>query len=219
MADIAKLAKEKQIYLHSDGTQAVGKIPVNVQEIGVDLLSFSGHKIYGPKGVGALYIRSQNPKAQLNPLLFGGGQERGLRSGTLNVPGIVGLGVAAELCQKHLPEEQARLTHLRNMFWSKLQQNIPGIKLNGHPTERAPNNLNITLPGTKTESILPKILKLGVSTGSACGTGAMVISHVLKGLEISTEDIQCSLRLSLGRWTTEEEVLQAAEILKTATLR
>lgn len=212
--EIASLAKEHKIYLHTDATQAAGKIPVNVTEMGIDLMSFSAHKIYGPKGVGALYIRSKDPKVQINPLIYGGGQERGLRSGTLNVPGIVGFGVAAEICQKNLSLESARMTELRHFLWQKLQVAIPGVRLNGHPTERAPNNLNITLPGHKTEMLLPRLQKLGVSTGSACGTGAMVISHVLTGMGLTPEETQCSLRLSLGRWTTEEELLRAVEILK-----
>ncbi|CAE79103.1 cysteine desulfurase family protein [Bdellovibrio bacteriovorus] len=214
--EIAALCKEKQIYLHTDATQAVGKIPVNVTEMGIDLMSFSGHKIYGPKGVGALYIRGKDPKVQLNPLIYGGGQERGLRSGTVNVPAVVGFGTACELCQQNFTAEVQHMKDLRDFLWSELQQNIPGVKLNGHPTDRSPANLNITLPGIKTEQILPRLQKLGVSTGSACGTGAMVVSHVLKGLGLSTEEVQCSLRLSLGRWTTQDELSRAAQILKQA---
>ncbi|MBV2168903.1 MAG: cysteine desulfurase [Bdellovibrio sp.] len=214
--EIARLAKEAKIYLHTDATQAVGKIPVDVTEMGIDLMSFSAHKIYGPKGTGALYMRSKDPKVQINPLIYGGGQERGLRSGTLNVPAIAGFGVAAEICQKNLPLENQRMTELRNFLWSHLQAAIPGIRLNGHPTERAPNNLNITLPGHKTEMLIPRLQKMGVSTGSACGTGAMVISHVLTGIGLTSEEAQCSLRLSLGRWTTQEELTQAVEILKGA---
>jgi len=216
VAEIAKIAKEKQIYFHSDGTQAVGKIPVNVTEAGVDMVSFSGHKIYGPKGVGGLYIRSQNPKVQIDPYIYGGGQEKGQRSGTLNVPGIVGLGAACEIAQKHMAEESARLTKLRNLLWQEVQKALPGVTLNGHPEQRSPMNLNITLPGQKTENFLARLQLLGISTGSACGTGAMVISHVLTGLGLNSEQVQCSLRLSLGRWTTEEEVLQAVALLSQA---
>lgn len=214
--EIAAVCKENKIYLHTDATQAVGKIPVNVTEMGIDLMSFSAHKIYGPKGVGALYIRGKDPKVQLNPLIYGGGQERGLRSGTVNVPAVVGFGTACELCQQNFTAEVQHMKDLRDFLWSELQQNIPGVKLNGHPTDRSPANLNITLPGIKTEQILPRLQKLGVSTGSACGTGAMVVSHVLKGLGMSTEEVQCSLRLSLGRWTTQEELSRAAQILKQA---
>jgi cysteine desulfurase len=213
---IASICKEHKIYLHTDATQAVGKIPMNVTEMGIDLMSFSAHKIYGPKGTGALYIRSSQPKVSLNPLIYGGGQERGLRSGTLNVPAIVGMGAAVEICQKSLATEIPRMTMMRNHMWSELQKAIPGVKLNGHPTERSPVNLNITLPKVKTEQILPQLQKLGVSTGSACGTGAMVVSHVLLALGLKPEEVQCSLRLSIGRWTTEEEIQVAVGLLKAA---
>lgn len=213
---IAKIAKEKQIYLHTDATQAVGKIPVNLTEMGIDLMAFSAHKIYGPKGVGALYIRGKDPKVQIHPLIYGGGQERGLRSGTVNVPAVVGLGTACELCLQNLETENAEMTRLRNFLWSELQEQIPGVRLNGHPTERSPANLNITLPGIKTERILPRLQKLGVSTGSACGTGAMTVSHVLSGVGLSTDEIQCSLRLSLGRNTTQDELQAAVQILASA---
>lgn len=218
MKELGQLAKEKKIYLHTDATQAVGKIPVSMSEVGVDLMSFSGHKIYGPKGVGALYIRSKDPKVQICPLIYGGGQERGLRSGTLNVPGIVGLGKASEICQAQLIPEMNRLKKLQDIFWAHLQESIPGIRLNGSPTMRSPSNLNVTLPGVKTEQILPGLQRLGVSTGSACGTGSMVLSHVLQGLGLSIDEIQCSLRLSTGRWTTEKDVVEASAILKKALL-
>lgn len=214
MGELAALAKENKIYLHTDATQAAGKIPMNVTEMGIDLMSFSAHKIYGPKGVGALYIRGKDPKVQLDPFIYGGGQERGLRSGTVNVPGVVGFGKAAELCLAQQVHESARLLELSQGLWKQLQAAIPGVKLNGHPTQRATNNLNITLPGAKTERLLGQLQKLGVSTGSACGTGAMVISHVLSGIGLSSEEVQCSLRLSLGRWTTPEEVSRAVEILR-----
>ncbi|KYG61636.1 aminotransferase [Bdellovibrio bacteriovorus] len=214
IAELAALAKENKIYFHTDATQAAGKIPMNVTDMGIDLMSFSAHKIYGPKGVGALYIRGKDPKVQLDPLIYGGGQERGLRSGTVNVPGVVGFGKAAELCKKNQAQESAKLRELSQTLWKELQAAIPGVKLNGHPTERAANNLNITLPGAKTEKLMSHLQKLGVSTGSACGTGAMVISHVLTGIGLSPEEVQCSLRLSLGRWTTREEISRAVDILK-----
>jgi cysteine desulfurase len=216
ITEVAKLTKEKQIYLHTDATQAIGKLPVNVTEMGIDLMSFSAHKMYGPKGSAALYIRGKDPKVQINPLIYGGGQEKGLRSGTLNVPAIVGLGVASELCKNGLESEIERMTSLRNLLWSKLQAAIPGLRLNGHPTDRSPINLNITLPGIKIESLAAKIQKLGISTGSACSSGSMSISHVLKGIGMSPEDAQCTFRISLGRWTTEEEIQRAVDILSSA---
>lgn len=218
IVELAKLAKERKIYFHTDGTQAVGKIPVNVTEMGVDMMSFSGHKFYAPKGVGALYIRSKDPKVQINPFIYGGGQERGLRSGTVNIPGVVGLGTAAEICQRNMNLEPARMKSLRDLLWQKLQAAIPGVRMNGHATERSPINLSVTLPVT-TDSILPQLQKLGISTGSACHTGTMTISHVLNGIGLNSEEAQCTLRLSVGRWTTEDEVLRAVEILQNAIPR
>ncbi|UOF02690.1 cysteine desulfurase family protein [Bdellovibrio reynosensis] len=214
IAEIAKIAKENQIYFHTDATQAFGKLPMNVTDLGIDLMSFSAHKVYGPKGIGGLYIRSKDPKVLINPLIYGGGQEKGLRSGTLNVPAIVGMGVAAELCKNTLEHEYERQLQLRNFFWEKLKAAIPGIILNGHPTERAPNNLNVSFPGHKSEQLLPRLQKLGVSTGSACGTGSMSLSHVLLGIGVAPDVVPCTLRLSIGRWTTQEELERAVEILK-----
>lgn len=216
MCEIAALAKEKQIYLHSDGTQAVGKILVDLNSCGIDLLSFSGHKIYGPKGVGALYIRSAQPKVSLQPIFHGGGQEKGLRSGTVNVPGVVGLGEAASICQLELAPENSRLVELRNYFWKEIHSAIPQTRLNGHSTDRSPINLNVSFLGKETELVIGKLSRLGFSTGSACSAGRISISHVLKGLGISEVEAQGTLRLSLGRWTTHDEIDQAVEILKNA---
>jgi cysteine desulfurase len=216
MKELVALAKEKQIYIHSDATQAVGKIPLNLQEIPVDLLSASSHKIYGPKGSGFLYVRKSHPKVILPPFMFGGGQEQGHRSGTLNVPAIVGLGAAAELCQKLLPEEMARTTELRNYLWQGLQKNIPAAKLNGHLTERSPMNLNLTVPGKNIEQLLPRLGRLGFSQGSACHTGSLEVSPLLLALGLTSEEAQGTLRLSLGRWTTREDLDVAIEVLSKA---
>lgn len=216
MKELVQLAKEKQIYLHSDATQAVGKIPVDLEEVPVDFLSASAHKFYGPKGAGVLYIRSSHPKVSLPAFIFGGGQESGRRSGTQNVPAIVGLGAAAELCQQLMPEEGKRLTALRDFLWNEIQKKIPTAKLNGHPTERASNNLNITFPGKNIELLLPKLGRLGFSQGSACHTGTLEVSPVLGALGLSLSEAQGTLRLSLGRWTTQEELQSAVEILAKA---
>lgn len=216
MKELCQLAKEKKIYLHTDATQALGKIPVDVQSVPVDLLSASGHKFYGPKGAGILYTRSSNPKVILPTFLFGGGQEHGHRSGTQNVPAIVGMGAAAALCQQVLPEELARTTELRNYFWAGLQKNIPGARLNGHPNDRSPINLNITFPGKNIEQLLPRLGRLGFSQGSACHTGSLEVSPILRALGLSTEEAQGTLRLSLGRWTTREDLDTAIEILTSA---
>jgi cysteine desulfurase len=216
LKELAQLAKEKKIYIHSDATQALGKIPVNIQAVPVDFLSASAHKFYGPKGAGILYLRSAHPKVTLPPFIFGGGQEFGHRSGTHNVPAIVGLGAAAELCQKLLPEEMARTTELRNHLWAGIQKNIPGARLNGHPTERSPINLNVTFSGKNMEQLLPKLGRLGFSQGSACHTGSLEVSPVLKALGLSTEEAQGTLRMSLGRWTTMEDLDIALDILTRA---
>jgi cysteine desulfurase len=216
--EIAKLAKEKQILLHTDGTQAVGKIPVHATDMGIDFLSFSAHKLYGPKGAGALFIRGAHPKVEINPLIWGGGQERGLRSGTLNVPAIVGMGAACEICQKNMTAEAAHLTQLRDYLWSELKAAFADkVTLNGHPTERSPMNLNITLHSHPTELLMPRLQKLGISTGSACASSAAHVSHVLRAIGLTNEQAGCSMRLSIGRWTTQNELNQAVSLLKAAT--
>lgn len=216
LRELAMLAKEKQIYIHTDATQAVGKIPVNIQEAPVDFLSGSAHKFYGPKGIGFLYVRSNHPKVTLPPFIFGGGQENGHRSGTHNVPGIVGLGAAAEICHNTLSEEYERTTELRNYLWMGIQQHLPSARLNGHPTERSPINLNLTFPGKNIEQLLPKLGRLGFSQGSACHTGTLEVSPMLVALGLTPAEAQGTLRLSLGRWTTKEDLDTAIEILAKA---
>lgn len=213
IAEIAAIARKHKVYLHTDGTQAVGKIPVDVQKVPVDLMTFSGHKIYGPKGIGGLYIRSQDPHVKIEPLIYGGGHEKGLRSGTLNVPAIVGLGQAAEICMNLEATEPARLEKMRNQFVEDLMKNIPSVKLNGHPTLRAPNNMSLTFTGRPIDACMGGLMKLGFSTGSACSAGKTAISHVLAGLGLSEADATCTVRLSLGRWTTAEDLTRALEIL------
>lgn len=216
MLELAQLAKDNKIYFHSDATQAVGKSLVDLQKVGVDLLTFSGHKIYGPKGVGACYLRSQNPRVTLQPLLYGGGHERGLRSGTVNVPGAVGLGAACEIAAQELATEEKRTSQLRDLIWTRLSAHFPKAKLNGHPTERSPINVSVTLPGCSLENALPHLQKIGFSTGSACSAGRTSRSHVLAAIGLSEEEASCTLRLSVGRMTTEAEVLQAVDLITAA---
>lgn len=212
IAEIARLCHEKKIYLHSDATQALGKIPVDLQNVPVDLLSFSAHKLSGPKGVGFLYHRSKNPKVALPAMMCGGGHERGLRSGTLNVPGIVGLGKAVELARLEGEAEQTRLRALRDFMWNQLHASFPQARLNGHPIERSPNNLNITFKGAR----VPAALKgLAVSRGSACHSGGTSTSHVLQALGLSESEAGQTLRITLGRTTTDAEVLEAVALLKS----
>jgi cysteine desulfurase len=212
IAEIGKLAKSKGVLLHTDATQAVGKVPVNVIKDNVDLLSLSGHKMYGPKGVGALYVRRKSPRVQLTAQMDGGGHERGMRSGTLNVPGIVGLGEACALCQAEMAEESKRLGHLRDKLRDKLQAELDETYINGIMDEkslgehRLPNNLNISFAYVEGESLLMGINDIAVSSGSACTSATLEPSYVLKALGAGDDLAHSSIRFGLGRFNTEEEV-------------
>lgn len=203
---IGALAKKKNILFHSDAVQAVGRIPVDVQKWNVDLLSLTAHKIYGPKGIGALYIRRRNPRVRLSPILFGGGHERGMRSGTLNVPAIVGFGKAAEICSSEMELESTRVKNLRDRLWNGLQSQLDELKLNGHPTKRLPNNLNVSFAYVEGEALMMAIKDIAVSSGSACTSASLEPSYVLKALGISEDLAHSSIRFGLGRFTTEQEV-------------
>ena len=206
IAEIGKIAKEAGIFFHSDTTQAVGKVPVDVTAMGIDLLSLSAHKMYGPKGIGALYVRRKGPKVNLAPLFDGGGHERGMRAGTLNVPGIVGLGKACEICEQEMREESARLEQMREKLKKTLFEGLSEIVFNGHPTKRLPNNLNLSFAFVEGESLLLDMPEIALSSGSACTTGSMEPSHVLRALGISNEMAHCAIRIGLGRFNTAEEV-------------
>ncbi|MBI3359333.1 MAG: IscS subfamily cysteine desulfurase [Nitrospirae bacterium] len=211
ISEIGKIAKEKGVFFHTDAAQAVGKIPVDVQAMGMDLLALSAHKIYGPKGVGALYVRRKNPKVTLTPLFDGGGHERGCRSGTLNVPGIVGFGKACEICEREIPYESARLETMRERLKAMLFQGLSAIILNGHPTKRLPNNLNISFAHVEGESLMMDIPEIALSSGSACTAGSLEPSYVLRALGISNEMAYGAIRIGLGRFNTDQEVEYAGE--------
>ena len=210
LAEIGAITRERGVLLHSDAAQAAGKIPLDVRALGVDLLSFTAHKMYGPKGVGALYVR-RRARVSLDPLLEGGGQERGVRSGTLNVPGIVGLGRAAEVNAAELPAESARLSALRDRLYEGLCRNLPGVGLNGSLERRLPHNLSVHFAGVAGEAILVAIDDLALSTGSACASGSVEPSYVLKACGISDDLALSSIRFGLGRFTTTEEIDYAIE--------
>lgn len=213
IADIAAAAHVNGALVHTDAAQAVGKIPVQVDELGVDLLSVAGHKLYAPKGVGALYVRRGTP---VRPLLLGAGHERSLRPGTENVAAIVGLGRACALALKDLEEETGRVRALRDDLWTLLQARVPGIQLNGHPSERLPNTLNVSFPGAWGSSILAAAPEIAASTGSACHEGGESPSDVLVAMGIDSERALGAVRLSLGRGTTREHVENAAKVLVRA---
>lgn len=223
LAEIAAICKARGVLLHTDATQAVGKVPVDVAALGVDLLSFSAHKIYGPKGIGGLYVRRTSPPVRLEPQIDGGGQEHGLRSGTLNVPGIVGLAKALELCLEELPAESKRLRQLRDRLFARLQEVVPDISLNGprldDPSLRLVNNLNCTFPGVDGEALMLNMKTVAVSSGSACTSTNPEPSHVLRALGRSEDDARASLRFGLGRFNTEEEIDAAAEAVGRTVAR
>jgi cysteine desulfurase len=206
IAEIGKIAKEKGIVFHCDAVQAVGKIPVDVEKAGVDLASISAHKIYGPKGIGALYVRSKGPRVRISPQMDGGGHERGMRSGTLNVTGIVGLGAACEIAGKEMPDETLRLLELRSQLQAGLFERLDDIYVNGHPTERLPGNLNVSFAYVEGESLLMGINDIAVSSGSACTSATLEPSYVIRALGIDDELAHSSIRFGLGRFNTLEEV-------------
>jgi cysteine desulfurase len=206
MAEIAKIAKEKGVLFHSDAVQAVGKIPVNVQTDGIDVLSMTAHKVYGPKGVGALYVRRRNPRVQITAQMDGGGHERGMRSGTLNVPGIVGLGAACEIAHKEMAEESKRLMGLRDRLKDKLTGALDEVYINGSWEHRLPHNLNISFNYVEGESLLMGINDIAVSSGSACTSATLEPSYVLKALGAGDDLAHSSIRFGLGRFNTVEEV-------------
>jgi cysteine desulfurase len=206
IAEIGKIAEEHGIIFAVDAAQAVGRIPVDVRKENIDLLSISAHKIYGPKGVGALYVGRRHPRVQLSALLDGGGHERGMRSGTLNVPGIVGLGEACEVAEKEMPRESERLKGLRDSLKKGLEDRLDLVFINGSLEHRLPGNLNMSFAFVDGESLLMGINDVAVSSGSACTSATLEASHVLKAIGVGEELAQTSIRFGLGRYNTEEEV-------------
>jgi cysteine desulfurase len=222
LAEIAAICNARGIPLHCDATQAVGKIPVDVEALCVDLMSFTAHKLYGPKGVGALYVRRTNPKARLLPQIDGGGQESGLRSGTLNVPGIVGFARAVELCLAEMPAETERLRALRRRLFDGLTEAIDGVTLNGPdlapPALRLPGNLNLSFAYVDGEALMMSMKQLAVSSGSACTSANPEPSHVLRALGINDDLVRASLRFGLGRFNTPDEIeLAIAALTETVS--
>jgi cysteine desulfurase len=224
--EIAAIAKEKGVIFFSDATQAVGKIPVNVVGDGIDLLACSAHKLYGPKGIGALYVRRKSPRVKLISQLDGGGHERGIRSGTLNVPGIVGFGKAAEICQLERAQDSDRIGRLRDKLEAELLK-IDGSSVNGNNNLRLPNVTNMAFSFVEGDGLIRAINKnIGVSSGAACSSAIPEPSHVLKALGLSDELAHNSIRFSLGRFTSEEEINyvirevteRAMELKKTRSL-
>jgi cysteine desulfurase len=203
---IGKLCRERGIVFHTDATQAVGKVPIDVNKQNIDILSISAHKMYGPKGVGALYVRRKNPRVQLSAIIDGGGHERGMRSGTLNVPGIVGLGKACELCMEEMPAESKRLTAMRDRLRQTIEKNLDEVYVNGNYEHRLPGNLNMSFLYVEGESLLMGINDIAVSSGSACTSATLEPSYVLKALGLGDDLAHSSIRFGLGRFNTDAEV-------------
>ncbi len=203
---IGAWCKKHDIVFHTDAAQAMGKIPINVETMNIDLLSLSGHKMYGPKGVGALYVNLDNPKVKLSPLMFGGGQEGGLRPGTLNVPGIVGLGEASKIALLQFDEENKKNCSLRDHLINEVLSNIPQAKLNGHPTERLSNNINFSFKDLSADLFALGLSGLAVSSGSACSSKSSSSSYVLRAIGVEDKLAKASLRIGLGRFTKKEDI-------------
>jgi cysteine desulfurase len=215
IAEIGKLCRERGVVFHTDAVQAIGKVPVNVEEQNIDLASITAHKLHGPKGVGALYVRLKNPRVELAPMIDGGGHERGMRSGTLNVPGIVGLGKACELCREEMASEAARLRALRDRLKDKIFAGLDEVYVNGSMEQRLPGNLNLSFANVDAEPLLMGINDVAVSTGSACSSAAIEPSHVLKALGAG-DLTHGSLRFGIGRFNTQAEIdYVAARVVET----
>jgi len=216
--EIGRIARERSVLFHTDATQSVGKVPVNVNDDNIDLMSLSAHKIYGPKGIGALYVRRKNPRVQLTAQMDGGGHERGMRSGTLNVAGIVGMGEACAICQAEMAEESARLAALRDRLKDRLYAELDEIYINGSMESRLPNNLNVSFAYVEGESLLMGIHDVAVSSGSACTSATLEPSYVLRALGVAEDLAHTSIRFGLGRFNTQEEVdyvaIRVIEVVK-----
>jgi cysteine desulfurase len=213
IAEIGAICREHKVLFHTDAVQAVGKVPVDVNEMNIDLLSISAHKMYGPKGVGALYVRRRRPRVRLEATIDGGGHERGMRSGTLNVAGIVGLGKAAEICGEEMGAEAERLSGLRRKFWNRLQSELDEIFMNGDEERRLPGNANVSFAFVEGEAMMMAIKDVAVSSGSACTSASLEPSYVLRALGVGDELAHSSIRFGFGRFTTEEEVDYVADLV------
>ena len=219
IAEIGRIARAGGVLFHTDAAQAVGKLPLAFDDLCVDLVSLSAHKLYGPKGVGALYVRRTRPRIALRPLLDGGGHEGGLRSGTINVPAVVGFGRAAEICGEEMAAERARTQALRDRLLAGLERRLGGIHVNGSINYRLPHNLNVSVSGLAGESLLVGIDDVAVSSGAACTSANPEPSHVLRAIGVPDDLSRASLRFGLGRWTTAEEIDYVVEKVSTLAIR
>ncbi len=207
--EIGAIAREHGVLFHTDAAQAVGHVPVDVQAMNIDAMSLSAHKVYGPKGIGVLYRRRSNPRVRLEPRIYGGGHERGIRSGTLNVPAIVGFGEAARIAGQEMESDAARFRAWTQRMYQRLAEEIDGVQLNGHPTQRLPNNLNLSFPGIDAKALVMNLKDVVVSTGSACTSAAVEPSHVILALGLGEERAHSAIRVGVGRFNNAEQIEQA----------
>ncbi len=219
VTEVGEITEQYGILFHSDATQGIGKVESDVSKLKVDLMSLTAHKMYGPKGIGALYVRKKDPPIQLYPLLHGGGQENNVRSGTLNVPGIVGFGAACELCKQEMEEEAQRILALRAQLYYGLDKRIELVHLNGHPTQRLPGNLNLSFEFVESQSILSGLKGIALSSGSACNSDSVEPSYVLRAMGVKDELALGALRFGLGRYNTEAEVATVVEYVASQVAR
>lgn len=210
VAEIGRIARERGVLLHTDAAQALGRVPIDVDRMNVDLLSVSAHKIYGPKGSGALYVRSKNPRVRLVAQLDGGGHERGMRSGTPNVPGIVGLGKACDILTSEGAEETRRLGELRDELWARLSTSLDAVSPNGDLGKRLAGNLNVSFAAVPSDALIAELKEVAVSSGSACTSASLEPSYVLRAMGLDDERARCSIRFGIGRFTTREDIDRAA---------
>jgi len=213
LEEIGGIARKNNVFFHTDAAQAVGFIPIDVQKMQIDILSLSGHKIYGPKGVGALYRRKSNPRTNLSPVIYGGGHEKGLRSGTLNVPGIVGMGAAIEFGIRDMKKNAKFYKEMVKYLWRQIKSHFPEVELNGHPDLRLPHNLNINIPGIESKALIVKLKNVALSAGSACTTTSVEPSHVLMALGYGEDRAHNSIRIGVGRFNTMDEIEAALQTL------
>ena len=219
VAEIGKICRERGVLFHTDGVQAIGKVPVDVNKDNIDIMSITAHKMYGPKGVGALYVRRKNPRVQLTAQMDGGGHERGMRSGTMNVPGIVGLGEACAICQKEMTEESKKLQGMRDRLRKRLEAGLDEVYLNGSWEHRLPHSLNLSFAYVEGESLLMGINDVAVSSGSACTSATLEPSYVLKALGLGDDIAHSSIRFGIGRFNTDEEIDYVADKLITVVTK
>ena len=219
LAEIGAIAAEHNILFHVDGAQAFGHIPLDVQAMNIHILSISAHKLYGPKGIGALYRRRSNPRVLLEPVIYGGGHERGVRSGTLNVPAIVGFGQAAQLARRYMDKEAVQQQGWIDYMYDRFTNELGDVALNGHPTERLPNNFNVSVTGVKARALIPQLKDVALATGSACTSAKVEPSHVIEALGFGSNRAHSALRISVGRFNTDKQIETAVGKIITAAKR